>query len=69
MCQDFANQSMLKMPQVMHPNRIHGESFGQMRANGLDDFTDSQTELAPALGGLSSTIFFLAGVTILTPYL
>ena len=28
MRQHFANQAMLKMPQVMHANALHGEAFG-----------------------------------------
>jgi len=35
MCQDFPNQAMLKMPQIVHPQAGYGKALGQMRAHGF----------------------------------
>jgi hypothetical protein len=35
MCQDFPNQAMLKMPQIVHPQAGDGKALRQMRAPGF----------------------------------
>ena len=45
MGQDLANQSMLKMPQVMCASPCNGKVLGQVRAYGLNALADSSAHL------------------------
>ena len=45
MGQDFADQAMLKMPQIMHAQASNGEALGQMRAHGFYALAPTGTEL------------------------
>ena len=45
MSQDFADQTMLKMPQIMHAQAGDGKALGQMRAHGFYSLAQTGTEL------------------------
>ena len=51
-CQDFADQAVLKMPEVMHANLVYLEAFRQMRANRFHKLPDAPAELAKWFGQL-----------------
>ncbi len=46
MCQDLANQTMLKMPYVMYPNRLYGKALRQMRSDGFGNFPNPRAEFS-----------------------
>jgi hypothetical protein len=41
MRQNFPDQAMLKMPEVMDTNASNGKAFSQMRVDGFDTFAQS----------------------------
>jgi len=45
MSQDFANEAMVKVPEIMDANAGHGKAFRQMCAHRFDSFTQPRTEL------------------------
>ena len=56
MCQNLANQAMLVMPKIACPNACDTESFGQLRANGLDDFAPTRAGFPPGSAACPRTV-------------
>jgi hypothetical protein len=46
MSQNFADQAMLKMPEIMNTNVVNAKAFSQMRTNGFNTLSDTFTEVA-----------------------
>lgn len=49
MSQDFADQAMLEMPEIMNTDLINAKSFGQMRTDGFNQLSDTATKLTQGL--------------------
>jgi hypothetical protein len=44
--QDFPDQAMLKMPEIMDTDLVYLETLGQMRANGFYELANTLAETA-----------------------
>ena len=61
MREDFANQTMLKVPQIMDAKAGYRKAFGQVRAYGFNSFAQPRADLQSQVGLWGVVILFARG--------